>query len=292
MTALTSSRRRRRRATPFRGGAGTVVAGVVLWAFAAFCLFAFVFIVVSSLKTSRTIVETPWTLPDALHVENWAVAWEQGGLGRGFVNSVILVVGSAVVTVALSAPAAYALSRNVGRLSNAVVVYFVIGLGIPMQVVVLPIYAVLLKLGLIDNLFGLFLMYVVVNLPFTVFLLTGFFGTLPTELEDAAALDGLGPNQTFWRVMLPLAGGGLWTAVLLAAIGVWNETFLSLMFLNSNQNFTLPLAILNYYYQQQFSGSDYGALFAAASISLLPMVGLYVWFGRRLTEGLTVGAVK
>ena len=282
----------RNRYAAYRSGPLQKIGGVAVWLFALFCLAALAFMIMSSFKSSKAILESPWALPDTLHLENWAKAWNEGGLAVGFLNSVILVVGSAIATSIVAAPAAYVLSRRVGRFGNAVIIYFVLGLGIPLQIVVLPLYSIMVKLGLIDNLFGLFVLYVVFNMPFTVFLLTGFFGTLPAELEDAAAIDGLSANRAFWQIMLPLAQGGLLTSVILNAISAWNETFLSLMFIQSNQNFTLPLALLNYFSQQQFTGSDYGALFAAVSISVVPMVALYIWFGRRLTEGLVVGTGK
>ncbi|MEZ3161059.1 carbohydrate ABC transporter permease [Microbacterium sp. BWT-B31] len=276
----------------FDGGAFQRVVSVGVWAIVLFSVAAFAFIITSAFKSSGAILRSPWSLPESLHFENWVKAWTDGNLGVGFLNSVVLVVAASLTTTVIAAPAAYALSRRGGRFANATLVYFVLGLGIPMQIIVLPLYSVLLGLGLINSLPGLFILYVVVNLPFTVFLLTGFFRSLPSELEDAAALDGLTPNRTFWTIMLPLARGGLTTAVLLNAINVWNETFLALMFIQTNDNYTLPLAILNYFQQQQYSGSDYGALFAAASISILPMIVLYAWFGRRLTIGITSGALK
>ncbi|GAB2458112.1 carbohydrate ABC transporter permease [Xylanimonas ulmi] len=265
---------------------------VGVWAVVLFSAAALAFIVLSAFKSSAAIVAAPWAPPDGLHLENWRTAWVDGNLGRGFGNSALLVATVALATVAIAAPASYALARRSGWAVNATVVYFVLGLGIPMQIIVLPLYALMLRLGLISTLSGLFVMYVVVNLPFTVFLLTGFFGSLPSELEDAAALDGLSPNRTFWSIMLPLARGGLTTAMLLTGVNVWNETFLALMFIQTGDRYTLPLSILNYYQQQQYSGSDYGALFAAAAISVLPMVGLYAWCGRRLTIGITSGALK
>ncbi|MFE2559995.1 ABC transporter permease subunit [Streptomyces sp. NPDC059352] len=98
--------------------------------------------------------------------------------------------------------------------------------------------------------------------------------------------------MTFWRIMLPLARGDLVTATLLNAMGIWNETLLALMFIQTNDKFTLPLALLNYLQQQQFTGADFGALFAGVSIAILPVIGLYVCLGRRITEGLTMGTGK
>ena len=271
---------------------GRLLGTTAIWVFVGFCLFAFAFMLLSSLKTSRDVLDHPWSPPTSLHWSNWSKAWHEGGFGPAFVNSVVLVLCAAGTTVLLAAPAAYVLGRQRNRLTDAVSVYFVVGLGIPMQIMVLPLYAVMARLHLIDNLFGLYLLYVVVSLPFTAFLLTSFFGSLPGELEEAAALDGVSASMTFWRIMLPLARGGLATALLLTAIGCWNETLLALMFIQTNGNYTLPLALVNFLQQQQFSGADFGALFAGVSMAVLPMLALYIWLGRRLTEGLTLGVGK
>ncbi|MGW2545281.1 carbohydrate ABC transporter permease [Kitasatospora sp. NPDC001574] len=280
---------RRRRAAAVLGRLPGTAA---VWLFTGFCLFAFLYMLISSLKSSRDVLEHPWSPPTELHFENWSTAWNDGGFGPAFLNSALLVVAASAVTVLVAGPAAYVLGRRPGRISNGLSLYFVLGLGIPVQVMVLPLYALMNRLGLIDSLFGLFVLYVVTSLPFTVFLLTSFFASLPAELEEAAALDGVSAAMTFWRIMLPLARGGLVTATLLNAMAVWNETLLALMFIQTDDRFTLPLALLNYFQQQQFTGADFGALFAGVSIAILPMIGLYAWLGRRLTEGLTMGAGK
>lgn len=276
-----------RRRGPARG-----IGTLVVWLFVAFCVFAFLFMLASSLKTGRDVLNSPWTPPTVPHFENWVHAWNDSGFGRAAVNTVALTASASIVVVAVSAPAAYVLSRRGGRLAGALTTFFALGLGIPLQVMVLPLYSLVAALGLIDNLFGLFLLYVTVSLPFTVFLLTGFFRSLPGELEEAAALDGVSASMTFFRIMLPLAKGGLVTALLLNAISLWNETLLALMFIQSNGKYTLSLALIGFIQQQQYNGADYGALFAGVSITIIPMLVLYLWLGRRITEGLTMGVGK
>ncbi|GAA2057578.1 carbohydrate ABC transporter permease [Catenulispora yoronensis] len=277
-----------RRRIPWARLPGTAL----IWLFVAFCGFAFLFMLLSSLKSSFNVLNHPFRLPTELKFSNWSRAWHDGGFGPAFVNSATVVAVAAAGTVLIASPAAYVLGRNQGRVSGGLSLYFVLGLGIPMQIIVLPLYSIMAKLHLIDNLAGLIVLYIVVNLPFTVYLLMSFFATLPGELEEAAALDGVGPGMTFWRIMLPLAKGGLVTSLILVAIACWNETFLALMFLQTNDNFTLPLALVNFLTQQQFTGQDFGVMFAGVSIAVLPMLALYAWLGRRITEGLTLGAGK
>ncbi|WP_222719095.1 carbohydrate ABC transporter permease [Actinokineospora xionganensis] len=275
-----------------RTGVLRPIGTTAVWLFVSFCLFAFLFMLISSVKSSSEILNTPWSLPAAPDFGNWSRAWVDSGFGAAATNTLVLVVTASVVVVGVSAPAAYALSRRRGGLSAGLTMFFALGLGIPLQIIVLPLYSVLAEFGLIDSLFGLFLVYVATHLPFTVFLLTGFFRSLPNELEEAAALDGVSASGTFFRIMLPLAQGGLVTALLLNAIGLWNETLLGLMFIQSNENYTLSLALIGFIQQQQYNGADYGALFAGVSITILPMLLLYLWLGRRITEGLTAGLGK
>ncbi|TMR31855.1 carbohydrate ABC transporter permease [Nonomuraea zeae] len=154
------------------------------------------------------------------------------------------------------------------------------------------LFVLMERLSPVNSLFGLFLLYVAVSLPFTVFLLTGYFASLPGELEEAAAIDGASRLPTFWTIMLPLARSGLITAFTLNAIGLWNEAFLALVFVQSTDKQTLPLALLGFLAKQQYSGADYGVLFAGVVIIVLPMLLLYVWLGRRIIEGMTLGAGK
>ncbi|SCF45734.1 carbohydrate ABC transporter permease [Micromonospora mirobrigensis] len=278
---------RRRPVAPMR-----MVGTGLIWLFTGFCLFAFGFMVLSAFKSNREILASPWALPTSMRWENWANAWEQGGFGTAAINSVLLVSTASLTAVAVAAPAAYVLSRGVSRTAAGLTMYFALGLGIPVQVIVLPLYSLMAKLQLIDTMQGLFLVYVATALPFTVFLLTGFFATLPTELVEAAALDGLSPGRTFWQIMFPLARGGLTTALLLNVIGMWNETLLALMFVQSRQNNTLPLALIGFIQSQQYNGADYGALFAGVLITILPIIMVYVWLGNRITQGITAGIGK
>ena len=129
-------------------------------------------------------------------------------------------------------------------------------------------------------------------MPFAVFFLTGFFGALPREIEEAASLDGASPFRTFWTVMLPLARSGIVTLVILNVIAHWSETTFALVFMQTTINETLPLALLKFLQRLQYTGADWGQLFAGVVIVLLPILIIYVWLGRRIIEGLTLGAGK
>ncbi|NUO97171.1 MAG: carbohydrate ABC transporter permease [Nonomuraea sp.] len=251
---------------------------------------------ITSLREHREIFADPFAWPGfgrgAFAWGNYAEAWQSADFGGAAVNSLVLVTAAALAVVVVAAPAGYALGRGLGRGAASLTLYFALGIGVPVQVIVIPLFVLMERLSLVNSLFGLFLLYVAVSLPFTVFLLTGYFASLPAELEEAAAIDGASRLRTFWTIMLPLARSGLITALTLNAIGLWNEAFLALVFVQSTDKQTLPLALLGFLAKQQYSGADYGVLFAGVAILVLPMLLLYVWLGRRIIEGMTLGAGK
>ncbi|RZQ61732.1 carbohydrate ABC transporter permease [Amycolatopsis suaedae] len=280
-----------RRFSPLR-----LVGKTVVWVFTAFNLFILYWLIASSFKTPVEIFTQPFQLPLQWFAvgdpfRNFSYAWNQAGFGSAFLTTTVLVAVAAVLTVALAAPAAYALTRLGVRGSNPLTNFFAIGMGVPFQTVVIPLFVGMAELNLTDDLFGLLLIYVALSLPFTVFLLTGFFRSLPGEMEEAAAIDGASPLRTFLSIMLPLARGGLITALILNAIGLWNETLLAIVFLQDNAKFTLARALFTFYSAARYQ-SEYGGLLAGVAIVVLPMLVLYVLLARRIITGLTLGAGK
>jgi N-acetylglucosamine transport system permease protein len=273
------------------GPLGRILAGGV-WAFVAVNLAALVWMVLQAFRDTRGILNDPWGLPKSLRVENFDRAWTVGGLADATLNTVTVTLLASTLTVAVAAPAAYYLSRQESRWTRGLTVFFVLGLGVPVQVILIPLFVMLSEVYLTDSLIGLNLVYIGVAMPFTVFLLTAFFRSLPIELEEAAALDGSSALSTFWRIMLPVARGGLITALVLNVIANWNETLLALALLQSTDKYTLPVALISFVQQQTYSGADWGGLFAGLCIIVLPILGVYIWLGRRLVEGLTLGIGK
>ncbi|TLF86339.1 carbohydrate ABC transporter permease [Nonomuraea sp. KC401] len=265
---------------------------VLVWAFVTFNLLVFAFLILSSFKTTTDIFRAPWGIPGSLNFANWTNAWNESGFARATLNTAGLALGASFCTLAVSAPAAYVLSRIRTRSAGPLSVFFALGLGIPAQVTVIPLFEMMSRVGLVNSLLGLFIIYTATHVPFTVFLLTGFMRSLPREIEEAAAIDGASPFRSFWQVMLPLARSGLVTVLILNIISMWNETLLGIVFLQTVEKYTVSLALLNFLSSMQFSGADYGGLFAGVCILVLPMLALYLWLWRRIIEGITLGAGK
>lgn len=258
-----------------------------------------VWVGINSFRGGSRIFTRPLELPRGIDFLNYVSAWTVSNLGVGFMNSILLVAICTVITVVLAAMAAYVLARTNVPTAGPLTSFFAIGLGIPVQVVIVPLWVAMNAIssfmysifGWWDERLSLGMLYVATSLPFAVFLLTGFFRSLPTELEEAAAIDGAGAWMTFVSIMGPLARPGLVTAAMLTGMGLWNETLLALVFVTDNNKYTLPQALLGLYGTMQYT-SDWGGLFAGIVIIVIPTILLYVFLGRRLVEGMTLGVGK
>ncbi len=265
---------------------------LIAWAFIT--IFIFIWLLGSSFKTNQEVFGSPWALPTTplqAAGANYGKAWGLAHMNIYFANSVLVTVASVVLVVAVSAPAAYALSRVAFPGNSLVTYYFIAGMGLPFQLIMIPLFVLLARLHLADTLQGLILTYVGVSIPFTILLLTGFFRTLPTELEDAAAIDGCSEFSIFWRVMLPLAGPGLSTAAIFNFVSMWNEFLLAMLIINNDKLRTMPLGVMNIRYSMQYT-ADWAALFAAVVIVIVPNFLIYLALSERVMSGLTLGASK
>ncbi|MBF9068990.1 carbohydrate ABC transporter permease [Streptacidiphilus fuscans] len=280
---------RSRRSSP---GPATRIGTAVVWVLVAADLLLLLWVFLTSLRSGPDILRHGFGLPTSPKLGNYTTALDYGGFGRAALNSVLVSVAAAAVAVALAAPAAYALARRRSRTSSALTMTFALGLGVPGQVLVVPLFVGMANLNLTDNDFGLALVYVGLAMPFTVFLLTGFFASVPGALEEAAVLDGAGPLRSFVQVVLPVARGGLITAFLLQFIANWNETLFAIVLTNSQNKITLPVALAEFVASQQYNGMDYGTMFAGVCIILAPMIALFSWMGSRIISGMTVGIGK
>lgn len=257
----------------------------------AFILLIFGWLLLASLKTDRELLSSFWSIPEKLQWGNYEYAWISSNLIGNFMNSIIVVTISIIGIVVLSAPAAYVLSRITFRGREFITTSFIIGIAIPHQAILIPLYLMLIKIGLINSLTGLILVYVVYSLPFTIFILTGFFSTISLEIEEAAAIDGASPNRTFWQIMLPMARPGIITVIILNGVGLWNEFLFAYTFLNSGGKFTLSVGLYKFYETMEYN-SNWASLYAGVVIVIIPILAFYIWMSGRIIEGMTAGSSK
>lgn len=268
----------------------------LLFSYAAWVLLPMVWVAYSSLKPDAAIFREPFALPalGELQTANYAQAWREARFGGYFLNSVLVTGTSVALIVLLGAMAAYALARFYHPAGRAVFWLFLSGLMIPAQLAVVPLFFELRGLGLLNSRMGLILTYTANGLPFAIFILAGFFRSLPRSLYEAAVIDGCGEFAAFWRVLLPLAKPGLVTVAIFQFIGVWKEYFFAFMLTSGDVTGaarTLPLGLANLAITAQYR-TNYGMLFAGLVLVTIPILVVYLLLQRQIVKGVAAGALK
>lgn len=262
-----------------------------LFFWAAIVILPMIWLVYSSFKTDQEIFFEPWALPATLQWSNFERAWVSAYIGRYFFNSLLVVVPSLVLTLALSSMTAYILARFRFFGNRALFYLFMAGMLFPIFLALVPLFFLAKELQLLNSYLGLSLVYTAYSLPFTIFFLTGFFKTLPSELHEAALIDGANEYQVFFRIMLPLAQPGLVAMAIFNFLGMWNQYILPLVLMSERDKYVLPQG-LSFLLHQQYYKNDWSALFAALTIIMLPTLAVYVVFQSQIQKGVTVGALK
>ncbi len=254
-------------------------------------VFPFLWMILSAFKTDPEIIFGPWKLPHSLQWDNFSRAWTKAHIGRYFLNTLIVLSGSLTGTLLISSMAAYVLTRFQFFGRQLLFYLFLAGMMFPVFLALVPLSFLVNDLHLKGTYQGLMLVYIAYSLPFTIFFMTGFFKTLPSEVAEAATIDGAGQYQIFFQIMLPMAKSGLIAMGIFNFLGQWNQFLLPLVLMPDEKKYMLSQG-LQYLAIQQGYGNDYSALFAALVITMIPTLVVYVLFQRRLESGLTAGALK
>ena len=230
-----------------------------------------------------------FNLPQALNFKNFLEAWRIGDFSTTYKNSAIITLIKVPLGLLISALAAYPLAKMRFRFNNAIFIYFVAGLAIPIHVALLPLFIIERNLGLLGTIWALLPPYVAFGLPLQIFVLRGFMKLIPSELMEAARVDGASEFVTFSRILVPLIAPAVATLAILDAVATWNEFLMALVLLPDTGTRTLPLGLQNFF--NQFSGS-FTLLSAGLVIGVVPLLIVYIFLQRYLVSGLAGGAVK
>ena len=247
-----------------------------------------VYIVLGGFRTNSQITVSPAGLPNPWVFSNYVGVLKTVTFWGEFANSMIVAIASTLGIVLLGLMVSYVIARYDFKLKGAMYSLFAAGLMFPLVVAITPVYIIVKDLGLVDNLMGIAIPQIAFGLPTTVIILVPFLRAIPKEIEEAAAIDGMGRPRFFFRMAIPLSLPGVVTVSILAFIGSWNNYILPLYVLNTQANYTLPLGV------QQFSSQysqDTARVLAFTSLSMLPALAFFAVFQRRIVGGLT-GAVK
>jgi N-acetylglucosamine transport system permease protein len=264
---------------------------VLLSIWSIIVIVPFLWVVLSSFKTTKEILASPFSLPAHWQFDNYAHAWTDAGIRQFFLNTVIVVGVALVLVMLLGAMCAYVLARFTFPGSRFIYYLMLAGLTFPIFLAIVPLFFVLKNLQLINTLPGLIMVYVAFALPFTVFFLYAFFKTLPDDVYEAALIDGAGEWRTFFRVMLPMARPGMAAVAIFNFLGLWNQFLLPVALNTDPSRYVLTQGMASFASQAGYA-VDFGALFAAVVITVVPVLIVYVIFQRRLEGSVSRGTFR
>ncbi len=267
----------------------TKIIYIFLSLLAVIYLLPLLWVIYVSLKDDKTLFVSPWALPERPMIENYTFAWTAGRLGVATLNSIFVCGITLVLCLLIGSMAAFAIGRMRWKLSGLMMTYFLTGMMIPVHCILIPVFTRFSKMHLTNSQAGLILPYLTLSLPITIFIMTGFFLSLPNELFESACIDGCSIYRSFTHIALPLSKTGLFVTGLMTFVANWNELLLAMVFISEDAKKTLPVSL------SKFVGpynTNYSQMFAAIVIAIIPTIIVYCLFSNQIVEGLTAGAVK
>ena len=242
-----------------------------------------------SFRTTDEIRKAPYTFPDVWHFEKYLEVWNNSGYKIYFANS-IFVVGLAVVTIiAITTMSAYCFAKLPFKGSELLFNLVFTTIMLPAQIIIIPLFQDMVKMKLVNSLFGLAMVYVAIQMPISIYILRSFFAQIPNEMREAAKIDGCSEIKTFWKIMFPIAKPAISTILIIDFVNLWNEFLFGSIFIQDESKKTLPLGII------KFVGDvneDLGRIAVGMMIAIIPLIILYSIFSENFIKGMTAGAVK
>jgi len=252
-------------------------------------LYPLIWMAYTSLKTNAEITASTFALPEQLHFINYVNAWKTAKMSVYFINSVFVSVLSVTVTILVGALTAFILAKFIFKFKGFIYSIFIIGMLIPMQSVLVPLFIQMRSLHLLDKHLSLILSYTAFGLPLTIFILESFIKGLPNSIIEAGIIDGCTVKRIFWNLVLPMTRPAIATVAILNFLNNWKEFSFALIFISSDDKKTLPLGLYNFIGAYS---SNYAELMAAMMIASIPLIIFYIILQEQIINGMTAGAVK
>lgn len=268
---------------------GYYAAFIIFFIFALINVYPMVFSIFCSFKGNLEIFSSFTALPKKLRYENYINAWQVGNIGRYFLNTLILAIGTLSVAALFGAMASYILARFHFIGKSKWYLLFISGMMIPIQSVLIPLSYLFGKLGIMNNYVILILLYAAFCFPMTVLILTGFMNSIPTELEEAMVIDGASIYQVFFQMILPLSIPGIVSVSIFNFIQVWNNLLFPLIFISDKEKGTISMGLLAFFGEYS---TDYSASMAGICLTTIPVIIAYIFFQEKIENGLMSGAIK
>lgn len=272
-------------------GKGKIISKIIIGIALVLSIYPVIWLILSSFKTTQEFSLLPsYALPQGLYLDNYISAWTSGNMGVYFKNSIICTLGSLILIVVVALPASFALTKMKWKGKKFFNKYFMMGLMIPIQVALIPIFQIYKNLNLLNSHIGLILVYTVFGLSMTILMFTGFFESFPNEMLEAAVIDGCSIYGCLTKMVVPLMGNSIVTVLTLQFLTSWNDLLFSQTLISETAKKTVQTGLV------MFSGAhgqvDWGPMFASMAIGVLPTLGLYLFLSKFMIQGMTAGAVK
>ncbi|MGE6257783.1 carbohydrate ABC transporter permease [Heyndrickxia sporothermodurans] len=262
---------------------------VIAFLFASISLYPIVLMIASSFKSSSEIFMHPLAFPKSFNLETYKTLLEQIPFMKYFYNSLITSLISVFLVLVTGSLAAFYIARYKYKWNQALFFFFLMGMMIPIKLGIVPLFMLMKNLNLTNSLWSLIFMYTATGIPLSMLILTGFFRTMPVELEEAARIDGASDFRILWNVVLPLMRPALGTVFIINFIQAWNDFFFPLIFISNETKKTITVGMMSLFGEYS---ADWGSLFAGLTLSSLPMIVLFFLASKQFMEGITAGAVK
>lgn len=286
---------RRPRVSPgarrFRRGLVRLPLNVLVAVILVITIYPLFWLVISSFKTNDEFINgDAFALPSSIAWGNYVEAWTTGNMGQYLTNSALAVFPALALIIVLGTAAGFALEVMVWKGRNGVLLAFLVGIMVPGQMILLPLFTVYFQTGLSGTLWPLIITYTAIGLPLTVFMMATFFRAIPREVFEASTLDGASIIRSFFVIGFPMVRNGIFTIALVQFFFIWNDLLIALTFTNSSDLRTIQVGLLNF--TGEFGATQYGPLFAAICINVFGTLVLYLVLNQRVMKGLTAGSVK
>lgn len=273
-----------------RGWVSGTISYVYLTILSIVAIFPLVWIILSSVKSKGELAGSPTSfLPQTFTFENYQTVFGQLGFGRNVLNSVMIAGATTLIAITISALGAYGVVRFFPKFGKVLTRVLITTYMFPPILLAVPYSIIMGKLGLINNRLGLIIVYLSFSVPYAVWLLVGFFETVPLEIEEAAQVDGAGKFQVFGQVVLPIVAPGIVAVAIYTFINAWNEFLYALIMTNSSEKMTVAMALKSLEGQEVL---DWGVMMAASAVVVIPSVVFFMLIQKRIAGGLAQGAVK
>ena len=266
-----------------------IIIYAVLLFFTVVMIYPLIWMIFNSLKSMQEFFSDQWGFPQVFRIDNYIKAWTTGKLGLYMFNSVIVTLSSVTGLIVIASLAAFAFAKLDFYGKRILFFYLLLGMMFPPQIIIIPLFGIMSRLGWISKYQALIVPYIALGLPFALFLLRAFFISVPKEIMDSARVDGASDIIIFIRIMFPMVLPGIGIVGIFSGVGIWNEFLFSLLFMQKNTMKTMPAGLMAFFGRHKV---DYTQLFAGLVIVIIPMIIFLIIFQKSLVKGITAGSLK